>query len=79
MPRRARTIVGGYAYHVLNRANGRLRLFKKNADFAAFERVLAETHGDSPLLLRRPTFGRWPRKRGQSPSRGTGISPKIFR
>jgi hypothetical protein len=29
MPRRARSIVGGYAYHVLNRANGRLRLFKK--------------------------------------------------
>ncbi|MGE0538483.1 MAG: hypothetical protein AB7O68_26205 [Pirellulales bacterium] len=25
MPRRARSIVGGYAYHVLNRANGRLR------------------------------------------------------
>jgi len=24
MPRRARSIVGGYAYHVLNRANGRL-------------------------------------------------------
>src|SRR5438477_94512 len=33
MPRRARSIVGGYAYHVLNRANGRLRLFKKEADF----------------------------------------------
>ena len=41
MPRRARSIVGGYAYHVLNRANGRLRLFKKQADFAAFEEVLA--------------------------------------
>ncbi|MGE4103917.1 MAG: hypothetical protein AB7E74_18295 [Pirellulales bacterium] len=32
MPRRARSIVGGYAYHVLNRANGRLRLFKKPAE-----------------------------------------------
>jgi hypothetical protein len=37
MPRRARTIVGGYAYHILNRANGRLPLFKKDPDFAAFE------------------------------------------
>ncbi len=42
MPRRARTIVGGYAYHVLNRANGRLRLFKKQADFQAFEELLLE-------------------------------------
>lgn len=35
-------IVGGFAYHVLNRANGRMRLFIRDADFAAFERVLAE-------------------------------------
>ena len=51
MPRRARTIVGGYVYHVLNRANGRLRLFKKDADFAAFERVLAEAHERLPLRI----------------------------
>ena len=44
MPRRARSIIGGYAYHVLNRANGRLRLFRKEADFEAFEQVLAEAH-----------------------------------
>jgi putative transposase len=44
MPRRARSIVGGLAYHVLNRANGRLRLFRKEADFAAFEQTLAEAH-----------------------------------
>ena len=29
-------------YHVLNRGNGRMRLFHKDADFAAFERVLVE-------------------------------------
>jgi putative transposase len=29
-------------YHVLNRSNGRLRIFKKSDDFAAFERILAE-------------------------------------
>jgi putative transposase len=29
-------------YHVLNRGNGRMRLFHKAADYEAFERVLAE-------------------------------------
>jgi len=33
---------GGVAYHVLNRANGRLRIFKKEQDFAAFENILSE-------------------------------------
>ena len=51
MPRRARSIVGGYAYHVLNRANGRLRLLKKEADFLAFERVLAEACQRVPLRI----------------------------
>ena len=42
MPRPKRQCVGGVVYHVLNRANGRLRIFKKRADFEAFERILAE-------------------------------------
>ncbi len=42
MPRTARAIQAGLVYHVLNRGNGRMRLFHKDADFAAFERVLAE-------------------------------------
>ena len=42
MPRPKRKCVGGIAYHVLNRANGRLRIFKKRSDFEAFERILAE-------------------------------------
>jgi putative transposase len=29
-------------YHVLNRGNGRMRIFRKAGDFEAFERVLAE-------------------------------------
>ena len=29
-------------YHVLNRGNGRMRLFHKEGDYDAFERVLAE-------------------------------------
>jgi len=71
MPRHARVIVGGYVYHVLNRANGRLRLFRKDADFAAFERALAEVHERVPLRILAYTvmsnhwhFVVWPR-RGQ--------------
>jgi putative transposase len=43
--------MGGYAYHVLNRANGRLRLFKKEADFLAFEQVLVEVFERTPLRI----------------------------
>jgi len=38
-------------YHVLNRGNGRLRLFLKDEDFAAFERVLAEGLDRYPVDL----------------------------
>jgi putative transposase len=34
----------GFVYHVLNRSNARLPLFRKHGDYAAFERVLAEAH-----------------------------------
>jgi REP-associated tyrosine transposase len=42
MPRPKRITKGNIVYHVLNRANGRLRIFKKPQDFAAFEAILAE-------------------------------------
>src|SRR5580692_6316794 len=42
MPRRLRGKTGGYVFHVLNRAVGRAMLFKKNGDYAAFEKVLQE-------------------------------------
>jgi putative transposase len=42
MPRSKRITLGGYVYHVLNRANGRLRIFRKDGDFLAFEQILAE-------------------------------------
>ena len=42
MPRAKRITLGGYVYHVLNRANGRLRIFRKDSDFLAFEQILAE-------------------------------------
>ena len=42
MPRSRRIIKGNVVYHVLNRANGRLRIFKKPRDFEAFEEIIAE-------------------------------------
>lgn len=44
MPRAPRVNLGGIAYHVLNRANGRLPLFECEADYALFGNVLAEAH-----------------------------------
>ena len=44
MPRIARVAPGGMAYHVLNRAVGRVHLFRKDSDFQAFERIIVEAH-----------------------------------
>jgi putative transposase len=51
MPRRARTIVGGLIYHVLNRSNGRTTLFRKAADYEAFRHTLVEAHERTPLRI----------------------------
>ena len=51
MPRRARSIQGGYAYHVLNRSNARAPLFLKEEDYAAFERIMEEAFGRVPLRI----------------------------
>jgi len=56
-------------YHVLNRANGRLRLFRKDEDFLAFEAVLAQAMErrrvrllDWCLMSNHWHFVVWPRK-----------------
>ena len=51
MPRRPRLAAGDLAYHVLNRRVGRLRLFDKPADYAAFENVLAEAHDRTHIRI----------------------------
>ncbi|MEX2317203.1 MAG: transposase [Pirellulales bacterium] len=51
MPRRPRIAPAGLVYHVLNRAVARLALFEKRADYAAFERVLAEAMERHPTRL----------------------------
>jgi putative transposase len=42
MARRARCADAGYVYHILNRAVGRATLFRKPADYAAFEKTLCQ-------------------------------------
>ncbi|MEX2306629.1 MAG: transposase [Pirellulales bacterium] len=49
MPRTARYAPGGLIYHAMNRAVARLPLFRKQAHYAAFERVIEEAHQRVPL------------------------------
>jgi len=51
MGRSLRAAPGGLVYHVLNRANGRQRLFEDDGDYAAFERVLLEAQQRLPMRL----------------------------
>ena len=43
MPRNVRVDVGNEIYHVINRANGRYRIFNTKEDYLVFERLLTET------------------------------------
>ena len=72
MPRRPRLAVGDLAYHVLNRRVGRLPLFEKPADYAAFETILAEAQAQTKLRIAAyclmPNHWhllRWPRHDGE--------------
>lgn len=51
MPRTRRQIEAGTIYHVLNRGNGRQALFSKDADYAAFVKLLAEALEKFPVDL----------------------------
>src|SRR5437660_2892971 len=51
MPRIARAAPGGQVYHVLNRGNGRKRLFHEAADYAAFEDLLFEVAETVPARI----------------------------
>jgi len=72
MGRSRRISAGGVVYHVLNRANARLSIFSDEADYAAFEKVLAEAvqRTDMRLLayILMPNHWHlvlWPRRDGQ--------------
>ena len=71
MPRRLRLASGGYAYHVLNRAVGRARIFSKARDYEAFEEVLVEARKRLSMrvlawcvLSNHWHFVLWPRRDG---------------
>jgi len=66
MPRRPRVASGGYVYHVLNRAAGRMQPFTKERDFEAFEQVIAEAKARLPMV---ESLGSRPRRRGGAAGR----------
>jgi len=51
MPRPLRAALGELVYHVLNRANAGLQIFENDGDYAAFERILAETQDRVPMRI----------------------------
>ena len=51
MPRSGRIAMGGIIYHVLNRGNGRARLFHKPEDYEAFLRILMEVKQSVPVKV----------------------------
>ena len=44
MPRTSRVDIGGYCYHIINRANARLPIFFEEKDYILFENILEEAH-----------------------------------
>ena len=51
MPWRLRLASRGYAYHVLNRAVARERIFTKARDFEAFEEVIEQAKARLPIRV----------------------------
>jgi putative transposase len=51
MPRRPRIAPGGFPQHVLNRSAGRIKLFHREKDFLAFEKLLIEAHQRFPIRI----------------------------
>ena len=49
MARIPRGIVGDIPYHILNRANGRQTIFKKDKDYEAFLKIIAEAKEKFPV------------------------------
>ena len=75
MPRIARVTAGGIVQHVLNRGNGRTKLFNKPADYAAFVDLLADALERVPgmrltgfcLMPNHWHLVLWPREAGDLP------------
>ncbi|MGA2229485.1 MAG: transposase [Tepidisphaeraceae bacterium] len=72
MARRPRNAPGGLAYHVLNRSVGKMEMFRRDADFEAFQRIMREAIERHPIRIIcycvMPThwhFVVWPEEDGQ--------------
>lgn len=51
MGRPKRAAEGGLIYHVWNRANSRMRIFRKDEDFEAFERIVVDAQQRSGMRI----------------------------
>jgi len=51
MPRLARVDVADHAYHVINRAVGRMRIFDTDEDYTLFESLLAKTQKETGMCI----------------------------
>ena|SRR5437868_2932857 len=51
MARRHRIAPGGFVYHVMNRAAGRLVLFNSSSDYTAFERLLSRAQKRTDMRI----------------------------
>ncbi len=51
MGRAPRPTPGDVIYHCINRSNGRVALFRKDADYEAFERILEEAKEKYPVRV----------------------------
>lgn len=51
MARAPRSAAGNIVYHVLNRANGRMQIFRHDKDYQAFERLLGEAKEKYPMRI----------------------------
>ena len=51
MGRPPRAAIGNTVYHVINRANGRMKIFRKQKDYAAFEDILTEAKAKYRMRL----------------------------
>jgi putative transposase len=59
MPRIARGLSDGGIYHVLNRGNGRQKVFHKEDDFAAFITLLKQARERHPEGVELSRFMQW--------------------
>ena len=72
MPRSTRTLLGGFCYHVINRGNGRARVFFGAADYREFVKLMAAAGDRLPprllaycLMPNHVHLVLWPREDGE--------------